>query len=114
MQKALEQMAVTEQQLRIVDLGCGNGVLGLIAAAMNPAAKLLFCDETYMAIASAEENFRAAFGRNREAEYRVGDCLAVGDLAAGDDYVSALHGQQPGNGFTDTATGPSDQSYLSG
>ena len=71
----LEQMAMGEQPLRIVDLGCGNGVLGLIAAAMNPQATLLFCDESYMAIASAEENFRAAFAGTREAGFRVGDCL---------------------------------------
>jgi 16S rRNA (guanine1207-N2)-methyltransferase len=71
----LEQMPVGEQYRRIVDLGCGNGVLGLIAAAMNPAATLLFCDESYMAIASAEANFRDAFAGTREAEFRVGDCL---------------------------------------
>jgi 16S rRNA (guanine1207-N2)-methyltransferase len=71
----LEQMPVGEQYRRIVDLGCGNGVLGLIAAAMNPTATLLFCDESYMAIASAEANFRAAFAGAREAEFRVGDCL---------------------------------------
>jgi 16S rRNA (guanine1207-N2)-methyltransferase len=71
----LEQMPVGEQYRRIVDLGCGNGVLGLIAAAMTPAASLLFCDESYMAIASAEANFRAAFAGAREAEFRVGDCL---------------------------------------
>jgi 16S rRNA (guanine1207-N2)-methyltransferase len=71
----LEQMPVGEQFRRIVDLGCGNGVLGLIAAAMNPAASLLFYDESYMAIASAEANFRAAFAGTRQAEFRVGDCL---------------------------------------
>jgi 16S rRNA (guanine1207-N2)-methyltransferase len=71
----LENMAVGEQYQRIVDLGCGNGVLGLIAAAMNPAATLLFCDESHMAIASATENFNAAFKSSREAEFRVGDCL---------------------------------------
>jgi 16S rRNA (guanine1207-N2)-methyltransferase len=71
----LEQMPVGEQYRRIVDLGCGNGVLGLIAAAMNPAASLLFCDESYMAMASAEQNFHAAFGGGRGAEFRIGDCL---------------------------------------
>jgi len=71
----LEQMPSSEQYRRIVDLGCGNGVLGLIAAALNPAASLLFCDESYMAIASAAHNFRAAFGAGRAAEFRVGDCL---------------------------------------
>ena len=75
----LENMAVGEQYGRIVDLGCGNGVLGLIAAAMNPGSTLLFCDESHMAIASASENFRNAFGTAREAEFRVGNCLQAVD-----------------------------------
>jgi 16S rRNA (guanine1207-N2)-methyltransferase len=71
----LEHMPVGKQYRRIVDLGCGNGVLGLIAAALNPAATLLFRDESHMAIASARENFHAAFANEREAEFAVGDCL---------------------------------------
>jgi len=71
----LEHMPVAERYRRIVDLGCGNGVLGIIATALNPKASLLFCDESYMAVASAEENFRAAFAQTREAEFRVADGL---------------------------------------
>ena len=71
----LEHMPVGDQYRRIVDLGCGNGVLGLIAASLNPAATLLFRDESHMAIASARENFGAAFAQARLAEFAVGDCL---------------------------------------
>ena len=71
----LENMAVGEQYQRIVDLGCGNGVLGLVAAVMNPASTLLFCDESHMAIASARANFQAAFTTTRKAEFSVGNCL---------------------------------------
>jgi 23S rRNA (guanine1835-N2)-methyltransferase len=71
----LENMAVGEQYRRIVDLGCGNGVLGLVAAVMNPASTLLFCDESHMAIASARTNFQSAFASTREAEFKVGNCL---------------------------------------
>lgn len=71
----LEHMPIDPGIRRIVDLGCGNGVLGIVAADLNPAADLLFCDESYMAIASARHNFEAAFGRDREAEFRVCDCL---------------------------------------
>ncbi|MCP4472308.1 MAG: methyltransferase [Gammaproteobacteria bacterium] len=71
----LEHMPVGEQYSRIVDLGCGNGVLGLIAAALNPGSTLLFCDESYMAVASARENYHNAFAIRREAEFRVCDCL---------------------------------------
>ncbi len=71
----LEHMPMGEQYRQIVDLGCGNGVLGLIAAALNPGSSLLFCDESYMAVASARENFNTAFATTREAEFRVADCL---------------------------------------
>lgn len=40
----------------IVDLGCGNGVIGLCALANNPEARLLFVDESHMAIASSRLN----------------------------------------------------------
>ncbi|MCP4983483.1 MAG: methyltransferase [Gammaproteobacteria bacterium] len=71
----IEHMPIAEAYRRIVDLGCGNGVIGMIAASLNPRAELLFCDESHMAIASARENFAAAFGSSREAEFRVDDCL---------------------------------------
>ncbi|MCP4391660.1 MAG: class I SAM-dependent methyltransferase, partial [Gammaproteobacteria bacterium] len=71
----IEQMPVDTRFQRIVDLGCGNGVIGLIAAALNPDARLTFCDESFMAVASAEANFRAAFAQARIAEFKVGDCL---------------------------------------
>lgn len=71
----LEHMPVAGRFRRIVDLGCGNGVIGIIAAAQNPEASLLFCDESYMAIASAEENFQYAFAYSRSATFRVGDGL---------------------------------------
>ncbi len=59
---------------RIADLGCGNGALGLMAALHNPNAELLFCDESYAAVASAEHNFHSAFA-GREAQFRVDDGL---------------------------------------
>ncbi|QWT39347.1 23S rRNA (guanine(1835)-N(2))-methyltransferase RlmG [Dickeya dadantii] len=46
------------QQLegKIVDLGCGNGVIGLTALALNPQAYVSFFDESYMAVASSQRN----------------------------------------------------------
>ena len=40
----------------IADLGCGNGVLGLKVLANNPDARVLFVDESHMAIASSRQN----------------------------------------------------------
>jgi len=59
----------------IVDLGCGNGVVGLMVAERNPAATVHFVDESFMAVASAKSNFHAAFGDARKASFQVGDGL---------------------------------------
>jgi len=71
----IENMPVSERYQQIIDLGCGNGLLGLVAASLNRQASLIFTDESYMAVASARENFIAAFGRDRSAEFEVTDCL---------------------------------------
>jgi len=41
----------------IIDLGCGNGVLGLAAARRAPEAKIYCVDESFMAVWSARETF---------------------------------------------------------
>lgn len=71
----LDLIPASEQPRTIVDLGCGNGILGLVAARRNPRAKLIFTDESFMAVASAEANFRAAFGSERPASFLVTDAL---------------------------------------
>lgn len=58
----------------IVDLGCGNGVLGLVAAQCNPAASIHFVDESAMAVASAEATFAAA-GLPNPARFIQADAL---------------------------------------
>ncbi|MCS0603878.1 methyltransferase [Streptomyces sp. LP11] len=65
---------------RVVDLGCGNGVVGTAVALADPAAEVLFVDESYQAVASAEATYRAN-GVPGHAEFRVGDGLA--GVAAG-------------------------------
>ncbi len=65
----------TEQYKTIVDLGCGNGVVGLFAAIKNPASKLIFTDISYMAVESAISNFVAVFEETRDAEFLQTDCL---------------------------------------
>lgn len=62
-------------RVRAADLGCGNGVLGIAYALGSPQAELTLVDESYMAVQSAEENWRAALGE-RPVEIRAGDGLA--------------------------------------
>ncbi len=61
--------------LRVADLGCGNGVLGIVYALGNPQAQLTLVDESYMAVQSARENWQAIHGQ-RPVEIRAGDGLA--------------------------------------
>lgn len=60
---------------RVADLGCGNGVLGIAHALANPQDELTLVDESYMAVQSATENWRAALGE-RPVTIRAGDGLA--------------------------------------
>jgi 16S rRNA (guanine1207-N2)-methyltransferase len=60
---------------RVVDLGCGNGVVGTAVALANPQAEVLFVDESFQAVASAEATYKAN-GVPGHAEFRVGDGLA--------------------------------------
>ncbi len=51
----LEHMQVYPGE-KVVDLGCGNGVLGLNALALAPDCEVTFTDESFMALASAQRN----------------------------------------------------------
>ncbi|KPC81063.1 methyltransferase [Streptomyces sp. NRRL S-4] len=61
---------------RVVDLGCGNGVLGTSAVLANPDATVTFVDESYRAVASAEATFHDNTGPGAEASFLVGDGMA--------------------------------------
>lgn len=71
----LAHLPTGEQYRSIIDLGCGNGIVGLMAADQNPAAELTFVDESFMAVDSARLNFTAAFGDQRPATFTATDCL---------------------------------------
>jgi len=60
---------------RVADLGCGNGVLAIASALLNPQAHYTLVDESYMAVQSAQENWQAALGE-REVTVLAGDGLA--------------------------------------
>jgi 23S rRNA (guanine1835-N2)-methyltransferase len=72
----LQHLPSSSAALDIIDLACGNGVVGLLAAAKNPNARLYFVDESFMAVASARANFQRAFGETRLASFQVGDGLS--------------------------------------
>lgn len=60
----------------VFDLGCGNGVIGIGILAKNPRALVSFFDESYMAIASAQENVQRNMAEQLEdCQFNVNDCL---------------------------------------
>lgn len=59
----------------IADLGCGNGIVGLLLAEKHPQAVVHFVDESFMAVASAQQNFTQAFAATRQARFYVSDGL---------------------------------------
>ncbi len=58
---------------KILDLGCANGIIGIKAKLQNPEARIIFSDESWMAMKSAEQNYRNHF--EDEAEYYWTNCF---------------------------------------
>ncbi len=86
----LEHLPRRDGPHRIVDLGCGNGILGMKAAIASPNAEVTFVDESYRAVASAEATFRENLGPKRMAHFVVGNGLfdlGYGAAMAGFDLV---------------------------
>ena len=67
---------------RIIDLGCGNGAVGLIAAGIWPDAEVDFVDESFLAVRSAERTWRANAEGAGRGRFLVGDGL--GESAGGE------------------------------
>ena len=50
----------------VLDLGCGNGILGISARLANPGVRVIFSDESAMAIASARANWLRFFPQDSQ------------------------------------------------
>ena len=71
----LEHMTVSANDV-VVDLGCGNGVLGVNALSLAPDAKVIFVDESYMALESARLNVLNNFpDKIDQCEFVASNCL---------------------------------------
>ena len=71
----LGEPADPDRALQVADLGCGNGVMGILSALNNPDAEYSFFDESFHAVRSARENWDTAFP-DRDAAFVVGNGLA--------------------------------------
>ncbi len=69
MLKAMENASdVMSKPTDVLDLGCGNGVLGLAVRKRLPEACVSFVDASYGAVASAQMNEEALFGTSVSGE----------------------------------------------
>ena len=62
------------QPEKVIDLGCGDGSLALLAAEKWPETPILCVDDSYLAVESAKENFKIN-GYEGRSEFKVTDCL---------------------------------------
>lgn len=70
----IEQLPKSE---RIVDLGCGNGLLGILAGNQQPDSEIVFCDESHMALDSARENAERILGDNNTLSFQLDNGLST-------------------------------------
>ena len=71
----LEHLPELQPNQEVIDLGCGNGVVGLTALTQEPQISLRFIDESYMAVASAQQNIESNLPHAKQCQYMVDDCL---------------------------------------
>lgn len=58
-----------------LDLGCGNGVLGIRLAQLNPDLQIDFVDESAMAVASTQQNVTTNLPEAQRYHFVQSDCL---------------------------------------
>jgi 16S rRNA G1207 methylase RsmC len=86
----IEQLKHCPSAKHIVDLGCGNGALGIMAQRLQPEAHFSFIDESYAAVKSAKENFEVEDkDKKSKADFYTSDCFKqfIGEDAQGVDLV---------------------------
>ena len=73
----MEHLPKLREDQTVIDLGCGNGVIGLTALSRQPKANITFVDESFMAIASAKENIEKNLPNGiSQCQFTVNDCLS--------------------------------------
>lgn len=62
----------------LIDLGCGNGVIGLSLLHLSPDTNITFVDESYMAVASAQQTIQLNHPEQfAQCRFVVDDCLTT-------------------------------------
>jgi len=73
---------------RVVDLACGNGILGLHLAKQQPQIDLRFFDESFMALRSAQENCETHLTEQTKTCFTADNCLESADDSSADLVIN--------------------------
>ncbi len=72
----IENLPDVAANSRVIDLGCGNGIIGLHVLAKQPTAHVQFFDESHMAVISAKTNITRNLPElASQCEFTLNDCL---------------------------------------
>jgi len=72
----IENLPDVNKNSQVIDLGCGNGVIGLTILANQPTASIQFVDESHMAITSAQVNIEKNLPElAAQCQFHLSDCL---------------------------------------
>ncbi len=86
----IEQLKDCPASKHIVDLGCGNGALGIMAKRLQPQAHISFIDESYAAVKSAQESYELENeDKQSDASFYHSDCFKQFDSSFNDSNDSA-------------------------
>ncbi len=69
----LENLPTPNDGDMVLDLGCGNGILGVSLAKASPSCSVVFTDSSYLAVASAQQTAGRAFNEERSDQFVVAD-----------------------------------------
>lgn len=60
----------------VIDIGCGNGALGIMLKRHQPSVKISFVDESYNAVKSAKESYQLAYPESaKDASFQASNFL---------------------------------------
>lgn len=89
----IQQLPSSDEAKNIIDLGCGNGILGTCAAILNPNAQIHFYDESFMATASAALTYEENVSEKQSAanaNYVWGDSIQQAGSHQLDNQASTI------------------------
>lgn len=87
----IDQLKHCPSSKHIVDLGCGNGALGIMARRLQPQAHISFIDESYAAVKSAQESYKLENeNKTLNASFYHSDCFRQFDKTQTDSKIDLI------------------------